>query len=238
MFLRPRRPLLGAAMLGGTYMAGRASQRAAYREADEEARIQQLEQAVRRAQRRGIRGRQAEAAGELGETMSIGPVQLLVLGFAGRDFNGEIQAELARLRENDTVRLIDVLFVRKRADGNVERLQHSDLTADEASELGAVAGALIGLGVGGAGGAREGAALGAELAPDAELLPAGIWYVDDVLPNDTAAAVALIEHRWAIGLRDTIRDAGGFQLADAWIHPLDLVAIGLIEAEEAQLVTS
>jgi outer membrane murein-binding lipoprotein Lpp len=44
MFLRPRRPLLGAAMLGGTYMAGRASQRAAYREDDQEARIEQLEQ--------------------------------------------------------------------------------------------------------------------------------------------------------------------------------------------------
>jgi len=44
MFMRRRRPLLGAAMLGGTYMAGRASQRAAYREDDEEQRIQALEQ--------------------------------------------------------------------------------------------------------------------------------------------------------------------------------------------------
>ncbi|HTU84293.1 MAG TPA: SHOCT domain-containing protein [Solirubrobacteraceae bacterium] len=44
MFVRRRRPLLGAAMLGGTYMAGRASQRAAYREDDEEQRIQALEQ--------------------------------------------------------------------------------------------------------------------------------------------------------------------------------------------------
>jgi len=44
MFMRRRRPLLGAAMLGGTYMAGRASQRSAYREADQEERIEQLEQ--------------------------------------------------------------------------------------------------------------------------------------------------------------------------------------------------
>jgi len=43
MFMRPRRPLLGAAMLGGTFMAGRASQRAAYREADQEERIEELE---------------------------------------------------------------------------------------------------------------------------------------------------------------------------------------------------
>jgi len=44
MFMRRRRPLLGAAMLGGTYMAGRASQRAAYREEDQDERIEQLEQ--------------------------------------------------------------------------------------------------------------------------------------------------------------------------------------------------
>ena len=47
--------------------------------------------------------------------------------------------------------------------------------------------------------------------------------------------MALLEHRWAIPLRDGIRDAGGFQLADAWIHPADLVGIGLVAAEEAEL---
>ncbi|HTU84292.1 MAG TPA: hypothetical protein VMF57_01890 [Solirubrobacteraceae bacterium] len=168
--------------------------------------------------------------------MSIGPVQVLVIGFAGGDFHGQIREELVRLREHDVVRLIDVLFVRKDADGNVERLQHSDLSADEASELGAIAGALIGLGAGGVEGAEAGAELGAEVGAEDHVLPEGVWYVDDVLPNDTAAAVALIEHRWAIGLRDAIRDAGGFHLADAWIHPLDLVAIGAIAAEEAEQV--
>lgn len=44
MFLRPRRPLLGAAMMGGAVMAGRASQRAQYREQDQEQRLEQLEQ--------------------------------------------------------------------------------------------------------------------------------------------------------------------------------------------------
>ena len=50
-----------------------------------------------------------------------------------------------------------------------------------------------------------------------------VWYVDDAIPNGTAAAVALLEHRWAIPLREGIRSAGGFHLADAWIHPADLV---------------
>jgi hypothetical protein len=58
---------------------------------------------------------------------------------------------------------------------------------------------------------------------------------DDAIPNGSAAAIALIEHRWAVGLRDAIREAGGFHLADAWVHPADLIAVGLVAAEEAAL---
>jgi uncharacterized membrane protein len=166
--------------------------------------------------------------------MSIGPVQLLVIGFDHGDFHGQIQAELDRLRASDTIRLIDMLFVRKDADGNIERIHHSDLNTEDAAEFGATVGALIGLGMGGAEGAEEGAVIGAVTATENDVLPEGAWYVDDVLPPDTAAALALVEHRWAIGLRDLIRDAGGFHLADAWIHPLDLVAIGLAAAEEVE----
>ena len=162
--------------------------------------------------------------------MAIGPVQLLVVGFGQGEFHGKIRAELERLRDSETVRVIDLLAIRRDADGNIERLQLSDLSEDEAMELGAIAGALIGLGAGG----EEGAEIGAERAQDGDFLPHDIWYIDDLLPNDSAAAVALIEHRWAIGLRDAIREEGGFHLADAWIHPLDLVAIGLIEAEEVE----
>lgn len=164
--------------------------------------------------------------------MAIGPVQLLVVGFGQGQFHGKIRAELERLRESETVRVIDLLAIRKDADGNIERLQLSDLSEDEAMELGAIAGALIGLGAGGEEGAELGAAIGAERAEEGDFLPHDIWYIDDVLPPDSAAAVALIEHRWAIGLRDAIREEGGFHLADAWIHPLDLVAIGLLEAAE------
>jgi uncharacterized membrane protein len=167
--------------------------------------------------------------------MAIGPVQVLVIGFDHGEFHGKIKAELDRLRENDTIRLIDLLFIRKDAEGNVERIHHSDLGFEDAMEFGATVGALIGLGMGGEEGAEEGAVIGAAVVADSpEVLPEGAWYVDDTLPNDTAAAVALIEHRWAIGLRDLIRDAGGFHLADAWIHPLDLVAIGLAASEEAE----
>ena len=128
-------------------------------------------------------------------------------------------AELERLRESDVVRVIDLLVVHKDADGVVQRLQHSDFTAGEA-EGGAVVGALIGLG-----------ATGVEAEGG---LPAEeYWSLDEAIPNDTAAAIALIEHRWAIGTRDAIRAAGGAPIADAWIHPADLAAAGLTGAEDA-----
>lgn len=54
-----------------------------------------------------------------------------------------------------------------------------------------------------------------------------VSFVTETMPEGTAAAIALIEHRWAIPLRDSIVRAGGIALADEWIHPADLVAIGM-----------
>ena len=78
--------------------------------------------------------------------MAIGPVQLIVLGFPHPDFHGEIIDELERLRQTDTVRVIDALAVYKDADGQLEAMHLSNLSQDEAVELGSKVGALIGLG--------------------------------------------------------------------------------------------
>ncbi len=146
--------------------------------------------------------------------MPLGPVQLLVVGFDRPDFSGEVLAEFERLRKSDVVRVIDLLVVHKDADGVVRRLHHSDLTAGDGA--GAVVGALIGLGE-----ARE-----SEQLPDEQ----EFWSLDETIPNDSAAAIALVEHRWAIATRDAIRTAGGVPVADAWIHPADLAAAGLTDA--------
>jgi hypothetical protein len=60
------------------------------------------------------------------------------------------------------------------------------------------------------------------------------WDVLEDIPNDSAAALILLEHHWAVPLRDAIARAGGFRLSDGFISPLDLVAIGLLSSEEAQ----
>jgi uncharacterized membrane protein len=168
--------------------------------------------------------------------MAIGPVQLLVLGFKEPDFQGEIRAELDRLRDNDLVRVLDALAVRKDADGQVQVLHESQLSADEQQAFGALIGGLIGLGAAG----EEGFELGAERGAEAVAERGGLldeeeaWDVVAEFPEDTAGLLVLLEHRWAIPLRDAIARAGGFRLASEFISPLDLVAIGLVSAEEAE----
>src|SRR4051812_39210207 len=98
--------------------------------------------------------------------MAIGPVQLITLDFTHPDFHGEIIAELERLKEADTVRVIDALAVYKDADGGIEVEHLSNLSRDEAIELGSKIGALIGLGVEGEEGMEAGAVAGGEAAAD------------------------------------------------------------------------
>jgi hypothetical protein len=161
-----------------------------------------------------------------GLIMAIGPVQLIVLGFNHPRFHGEIINELERLRESDTIRVIDSLAVYKDANGELEVEHLSNLTEQEAIELGTKIGALIGLGIEGEEGAK---AEGINVFGDAEE-----WDVLEDIPNDSAAALILIEHHWAVPLRDAIARAGGFRLSDGFISPLDLVEIGLMSADEAK----
>jgi uncharacterized membrane protein len=168
--------------------------------------------------------------------MTIGPVQLVTLGFTSPDFHGEIIAELERLRENDMVRVVDALAVYKDAQGALEIEHLSNLTAAEAIEFGSAVGALIGLGAEGEEGAELGAAAGAEAAADGIRVFSDeeAWDVLEDIPNDSAAAVILLEHRWAIPLRDAVMRTGGYRISDGFISPLDLVAIGLVSGQEAQ----
>ncbi len=65
------------------------------------------------------------------------------------------------------------------------------------------------------------------LGPDRVIAGEEAWYIADTIPEGSVAAVVLIEHLWAIPLREAIVDAGGISLADEWIHPQDLIAVGV-----------
>ena len=145
-----------------------------------------------------------------GGTMALGPVQLLFVGFEGRHFTGAAMEELQRLREHDIVRLVDLLVVAKDDDGNVTQVEISD--RPELQEYGAVAGALLGLGAAGEEGAEAGAVAGAEAMAGGQMYdPEDVWVLAEQIPPGMTAAIALLEHRWAIPLREAIagRRRGG-----------------------------
>jgi len=167
--------------------------------------------------------------------MAIGPVQLIVLGFRHPDFHGEVIAELDRLRRSDTIRVIDALAVYKDAEGDIEVEHLSNLSKEEAVELGSKVGALVGLGIEGEEGMQAGALAGAQAAAEGirVFTDQDTWDVVGEIPDDSAAALILLEHHWAVPLRDAIARAGGFRLGDGFVSPFDLVGIGLLTAEEA-----
>jgi uncharacterized membrane protein len=164
--------------------------------------------------------------------MALGPVQLLVVGY-GEDavFDGTVLDELQRLREHDIVRLVDLLVVTKDLDGNVAQVEISD--RPELQKYGAVAGALLGLGAAGEEGMAIGAEAGAEAMADGKMYdPDEVWLLAEEIPAGMTAAIAMLEHRWAIPMRDAVLRNGGVVLADEWMHPEDLVRYGAEAAAE------
>jgi uncharacterized membrane protein len=165
--------------------------------------------------------------------VKIRPVQLIVFGFDRPKFGGGIAAELKRLKEHDMVRVLDALVVHKNASGDVRTIQVTDLDAEQTEKMGEIIGALIGLGLGGEPFVEPGAEAGKKAISErgGHVFDPESWDVLEDIPNDSAAALVLLEHRWAIPLRDAIREEGGIALGDIWIHPRDLVAVGLLAAK-------
>jgi len=148
----------------------------------------------------------------------IGPVQMIAIGF-GPDskFEGKILEELARLEEDNTIRVLDLLFILHQSEtGQYEVMDYHE------EDLGAIVGALLGFefeGVeqGGPGNGKpaEEHAFGLSRADLDGLMSA-------VEPGQ-AAAFMLVEHVWARDLKRAVRGAGGIPLGEGFLTP-ELVA--------------
>jgi Family of unknown function (DUF6325) len=118
---------------------------------------------------------------------NIAPVEYMIVSFSGGDrFTGELAPALAELVESNTIRIIDLAFVTKDAEGEIEAFELSELHSD-------VRDALDSLGIEGSG------LLNAE-----DLAAAG-----DALEPDSSAALLLWENIWAGELAQALRGAGG-----------------------------
>jgi Family of unknown function (DUF6325) len=64
--------------------------------------------------------------------VAIGPVEYMIVGFPGNQFNGEIAPALADLVQSKTIRVLDLVFITKDAEGNVGAVEfdeHDGLSA-------------------------------------------------------------------------------------------------------------
>jgi hypothetical protein len=154
------------------------------------------------------------------EKKEFGPVQIVVVGFDDLSFQGDIFPELRRLRDREIVRLVDMVVVTKSDGGDLVGVKVSDLDQKGSTQFGAIAAALVGLGS--AADIEPRVRAGEEADALGFLGDERTWSVADAIPAGTMAVVALLEHRWAIPVRDAVQRAGGTTLADAWVHPDDL----------------
>jgi uncharacterized membrane protein len=137
--------------------------------------------------------------------MGIGPVEYMVVAFPGNKFNGEVLPAIAEQVEKGTIRIIDLAFVSKDADGNVTALEVSDLD----SEIGTALHALLGDEKGG-------------LLNDEDIMAVA----EEMEPN-FSAGLLVWEDVWATKIKNAIVDSGGelwdlervpYQVVDAAIE--------------------
>jgi uncharacterized membrane protein len=167
----------------------------------------------------------------LEQLAQFGPVQMWSFVFDGNKFKGEILPELERLKNEQVIRLIDLLVVRKDSAGAVATLTASDLDWEEASNFGALIGALMGWGAEGADGVATGAIAGAAELVDGHAFGEETRHrlAESVPPNSTAA-LALVEHVWAKPLQAAIARAEGLEIANDWLKVDELIAKGIASA--------
>ena len=104
--------------------------------------------------------------------------------------------------------MVDLLLLTKDESGNLAAMELSDLSGEEAEQLGPIAGDLLQV-----------------LEPD------DVEAAASTIPNNSSAGPLLFEHTWAVGLKEAIMNAGGIPLAGGLVAP---VVVQMLEAELAE----
>lgn len=137
-------------------------------------------------------------------TMDIGPLEYVVIGLQDHHFRQDILPELKSIQQSGLIRIIDLLFVRKAADGTVTMQEVSELRKEEREAYGDLEDALGGW----------------FTVQDVEILAKEI-------PIETLAVVVLLEHSWTLGLADAVRKAGGVLVTGGMISPEGLTQMSV-----------
>ena len=157
-----------------------------------------------------------------------GPMQLLVIGFGQAALPLDFVNQLRRLRDDGVIRLVDAVYVAKDEHGDCTEIRVTDFSEEEMAIFGTLAGALFGFGAAGEDGAVVGAVIG-EMAAEAEEFGLDSDDMDEIadrIPRGSSAAFILLEHLWAIGLKESLRNTNGAVIAHGWLTPATLIAMG------------
>jgi Family of unknown function (DUF6325) len=128
--------------------------------------------------------------------MTIGPIEYIIVGFPGNQFTGQIAPALADLIDNDTIRILDLVFISKDADGDVTAFEYDEL--EELAAFGDLDGEVGGL-----------------IGPD------DIAHAAEGLDPNSSAALLIWEDTWAVPFVEAMRSSGGVLLEGGRI-PHDL----------------
>jgi len=124
----------------------------------------------------------------------MGPVEYLIIEFPGNKFKGEIVPALKELTSNGTIRIIDLIFIRKDADGSVTWAELSTLPFEEAAPFND---------------------LGSEV--DDLMTEEDFMLAAEKLQPNSSAGILVFENVWATRLRDAIVNANGRLVENARI---------------------
>ena len=135
--------------------------------------------------------------------MSVGPLELMILGFEGNNFRGEIAPAIKAAEESGAIRVVDLIFVRKDADGSIAALEIEESNESYARDFDSLAVGVRGL-----------------------LTEEDAMTIAEKLPTNTAALAALIEHTWATQITQAVTNAGGSLLTSQRISPSLIQSLG------------
>jgi len=144
--------------------------------------------------------------------MDIGPLEYVVIGFEDDHFTNEILPALNTIQESGLIRVVDLLFVSKAADGTVTVREVNELGEEELQPYGSMVEDLTGL----------------LTAEDVDRLARTI-------PPGTSTVIILLEHTWTLGLADAVRRAGGVLFTGGVVTPEALAQLSAeLAAAEAK----
>ena len=169
--------------------------------------------------------------------IEMAPIQMWVFGFHDAEqFTPAVIHEVESLQRRGLIRLIDLLYVERLDDGELVTHEMSGLTPGEAEQFGSLLETLLGMSNESATAETERREDFPDDAGDDDLFY-GITRADmagviEEIPPGGAAAMALFEHTWAFDIRNKIRRATGYPIAQGFLTPELFMLIG----EEVRLM--